>query len=236
MPSAIHPRFAQRALEPRYGFSEAAALVGRPSQTLRRWALGNRRKYRSEPRVDEALIRIDGVHERGGSPLSFLNLLELRFLASFRDQMPLPAIRRALDYAGQQLDVDRPLLDVDFRTSGCELFYEYEERGERFSINASRQGQTAWPTETTAFLKSLDYDESERAAYRWWPLGKERPVLLDTSLNAGRPSTAKNGVRTIAIASRARHGWSTRAIADDVVATPAEVEAALELEGKAAAA
>jgi hypothetical protein len=72
-------------------------VVRRP--TLRRWALGNRRIYRDRPTVDEPLIHIDGSADRGDQPLSFLNLLELRFLASYRNTASLPAIRRALDYA-----------------------------------------------------------------------------------------------------------------------------------------
>ena len=227
----LHPRFAQRAREPRYGFPEAATVVDRPSQTLRRWALGHKRVYRDRPTVDAPLIQIDGSTERGELPLSFLNLLELRFLASYRTQASLPAIRRALDYAGKALGVERPLLELDFAIQGCELFLRYvEEQGDEYFVNASRKGQHAWPEEAATFFKSLDYDDTEHAAYRWWPLGKSRPVVLDTRLNAGQPSTAETGVRTLVIATRARRGWSHDAIADDVAATRDEIDAAIELE------
>jgi uncharacterized protein (DUF433 family) len=227
--TGIHPRFAERAIEPRYRFPEAALLVGRPAPTVRRWSVGNWRIYRDRPTKDEPLIRIDGGTEPGELPLSFLNLLELRFLASYREGASLPAIRRALDYAARELSVERPLLQLDFAVHGRELFLRFAEDDSSF-VNASRRGQLAWPEDASQLLKWLDYDEVERAAYRWWPLGKQRPVILDTRLNGGHPSTAGSAVRTLAIATRARNGWSPEAIAEDVAATPDEIGATLELE------
>lgn len=236
---SMHRKFAQRALEPRYRFPEASPLIGRPAQTLRRWSVGNPRTYRGRRKVDQPLIRIDGDSER---PLSFLNLLELRFLASYRESASLPAIRRALDFAARELRVERPLLELDFAVHGRDLFLRFAtEANEPYFVNASQRGQTtlpllAWPQETSNFLESLEYDKAERAAYRWWPLGKQRPVMLDTGLNAGRPTTAESGVRTIVIATRSQRGWSVDDIAEDVVAQTDEVHAALELEHVAAAA
>jgi uncharacterized protein (DUF433 family) len=82
-------------------------------------------------------------------------------------------------------------------------------------------------------LRSLDYDEAEHAAYRWWPLGKDRPVIVDTGVNGGQPSTAHAAVRTLAVATRARRGWSLESIANDVAATGEEIEAAIEFESAA---
>lgn len=235
----MHRRFAERALEPRYRFPEASLLVGRPAQTLRRWSVGNRRKYRGKPKVDQPLIRVDGTTE---VPLSFLNLLELRFLASYREAASLPAIRHALDFAANELGVERPLLDLGFSVHGKDLFVRYAaESEEPYFLNASKHGQAmlpevAWPEEASDFMASLEYDDTERAAYRWWPLGRRRPVMLDTTLNAGRPTTAESGVRTVVIATRSRSGWSTEEIAEDVAAGPDEVDAALELEHVALAA
>jgi uncharacterized protein (DUF433 family) len=231
-----HPRIAERAREARYSFPEASSLVKRPSQTLRRWSLGNRRTYRGKRRIDEPLIEVDGNAD-DATALSFLNLLELRFLASYRQQVSLPAIRRALDYAAYELDTERPLLDLDFKIHGRDLFLRFAENAdEPYFVNASRRGQMAWPPGASDLLDALEYDEQERAAFRWWPLGKQRPVVVDTSVNGGRPTTARNRVRTISIATRAREGWPTAAIAADVAATHDEVRAALELEDAAAAA
>jgi uncharacterized protein (DUF433 family) len=176
------------------------------------------------------LIQIDGNREM--VPLSFLNLIELRFLASYRTGASLPAIRRALDYAAKELKVDRPLLELEFAAHGRDLFLRFAE-GDPYFLNASRGGQFAWPQGATDLVDSLEYDPTEHAAFRWWPLGKQTPVLLDTRLNGGRPSTAESGVRTVAIANRAAQGWDLTDIADDVAASVNEVQAALQLEAVA---
>ena len=226
----MHRRFAKRALEPRYGFPEAARIIDKPVETIRRWSVGHSRKYRGERALDEPLIQIDGNRET--VPLSFLNLIELRFLASYRTGASLPAIRRALDYAAKELNVDRPLLELKFAAHGRDLFLRFAE-GDPYFLNASRGGQFAWPQGATDLVDSLEYDPTEHAAFRWWPLGKQTPVLLDTRLNGGRPSTAESGVRTVAIANRASQGWDLTDIADDVAASVNEVQAALQLEAVA---
>jgi uncharacterized protein (DUF433 family) len=222
----MHRKFAARALEPRYGFPEAAHIVGKRPDTIRRWSVGHSRTYKGKLASDPPLIQCDGDDNL---PLSFLNLLELRFLAGYRDRTSLPSIRRALDFAAQSLGVERPLLELDFKQRGRDLFLEFAETDSYF-VAANRGGQFAWPAEADDLIGSLDYDESESAAYRWWPLGKQTPVLLDTRVNAGRPSTAESGVRTIAIATRKKAGWKPADIAADVAASIDEVEAALQLE------
>jgi len=224
MPASTHPRIAERAIQPRYTFAEAGRLVARQPGTLRRWALGHDRTYRGASRHDPSLIKIDGSTDGDTLPLSFLNLIELRFLASWRERMPLPAIRGALVYSAAQLGAERPLLELEFKLHGRELFVHYGER----MLNPAREGQLGWPQAVDALLDSLDYEED--AAYRWWPLGRGRPVAVNTRVNGGRPTTATTGVRTIAIASRLREGWSPDEIEEDTAATRPEIDAAASVE------
>jgi uncharacterized protein (DUF433 family) len=226
----IHPRLAERAREPRYSVIDAASFIDRPTSTVRRWALGHVRRDR-EGRViqDPPLIRIDG--ERDFLPLSFLNLLELRFLGSYRNRVPLPSIRRALDYAAEQLHEDRPLLTVDFKVHGRSLFLKFVEvGGDQYLVNASKRGQLAWPESVEELFQAVDYSEEENAAYRWWPLGRPIPVVIDTRLNGGRPITERSMVRTVAIAARRAEGLEPATIAGDVGADLDEVQAALRFE------
>ena len=183
--------------------------------------------YKDEPRHDPPLIRIDGSLDGEAPPLSFLNLIELRFLASWRQTVPLPSIREALDFSAAQLGAERPLLDLRFRRRGRDLFVKHDSS----LLAVTRAGQLAWPDAVDSLFASLDYDEEEHAAYRWWPLGRERPVLLDTRVNGGRPTTAETGVRTISIAVRLREGWKPVEISDDTAATLSEIDAAAEIEG-----
>jgi hypothetical protein len=229
----VHLRIAERAKEPRYTIPEAAEFIARPSSTVRRWTIGNVRKHKGQQHRDEPLILIDGVAGEAIA-LSFLNLLELRFLAAYRQRVPLQSIRRALDFAGSELGVERPLLALEFKTHGKSLFLRFVAEGEdAYLMNASRRGQLAWPIALDEFIESIDYED--HTAHRWWPLGRTEPIIVDTLFNGGRPSTALSGVRTNAIAvQREKEGLRVADIAHDVGATEDEVHAALRFERVAA--
>lgn len=230
----MHPRIAERAKEPRYSIPEAASFIGRPTSTARRWVLGNVRRKDGQTRRDEPLIRIDG-HRGAAIPLSFLNLLELRFLSAYRHRVPLQSIRRALEFSGTELGVERPLLSLEFKMRGKSLFLRFAAEGEdQYLLDASKSGQLAWPAALDEFIASVDYDEREQSAFRWWPLGRTEPVIVNTLLNGGLPSTAESGVRTNAIAQQRRQGFAVPAIAYDVGASDDEVIAALRFERVAA--
>jgi len=230
----MHPRIAERAVEPRYSIPEAASFIARPPSTIRRWAIGHTRKHRGQTRRDEPLIIVDG-DASDAIPLSFLNLLELRFLATYRSRVPLQSIRRALDFSAVELEIERPLLSLEFKVHGKSLFLRFASEGDdSYLMNASRRGQLAWPSALDDFIASVDYDERERSAYRWWPLGRDEPVIVDTLLNGGIPSTALSGVRTNAIAVHRGEGLGLSEIADDIGASVAEVGAALCFERVAA--
>lgn len=222
----MDPRIANRAKVPRYSFREAADLVGRPVNTVRRWSVGNLRRRGSEQIVDEPLIGIDG--EREGLPLSFLNLLELRMLSAYRDEAALPAIRSALDFAAEKLGQPRPLLTLVFSTQGGRLFTEFAESddGRRMLVNASAGGQMAFPDLVRTVTAEIEYERD--VAQRWWYHSRQVPLLVDTAVAAGMPITAETGTRVDAIASRLHQGASPAAIADDTGATPAEIEAVVQ--------
>jgi len=226
----MHPRIAERAREPRYSVPEAASFIDRPTSTVRRWTLGHSRKVVGGNRHDPPLIVIDG-DQFSSIPLSFLNLLELRFLGAYRSRVPLQSIRRALEFAAAELKVDRPLLSLEFKVQGKSLFLRSANEGDdKYLSNASQKGQLAWPPALDEFIENVDYDERENSAYRWWPLGRDAPVIVDTTVNGGIPSTALSGVRTNAIAVHRAEGLGVPEIADDVGATADEVRAALRFE------
>jgi hypothetical protein len=125
-------------------------------------------------------------------------------------------------------------LTVEYKVRGKSLFLRFAaEEGDSY-LNASAGGQLAWPPALDHFIDTVDYDEDQRTAFRWWPRGREEPVIIDTFLNGGLPSTALSGVRTHAIAVHRREGFKVASIADDVGATNEEVLAALRFERIAA--
>jgi uncharacterized protein (DUF433 family) len=218
----------QRALTPRYTTSEAAALVGRRAETVRRWSFGHERSYKGELRRDEPLIPADG--ERGGLALSFLNLLELRTLSLYRGDAALQAIRRALEYVGTELGEQRPLMTRWFHVLGGELLTRFMETEDgALLVNASRGGQLTAERliESALWTKDIDYEDD--SARRWWFKSRAVPLVVDTWVAGGRPITAETGVRLDAITARHAEGYSSSEIEHDTGAREAEVVAAITL-------
>ncbi len=217
-------------MTPRYTFSQAALLVGRRPDTIRRWSVGNPRSYQGQSVFDKPLIEADGVRHDGQLPLSFLNLLELQMLSRYRDDAALQAIRPALEYAAEALDQARPLLSVDFHVHGGELFTRFaasRASGGELVVNATRGGQVTLAEVVAEATSNIDYDEG--TAYRLWLRSRRVPVFVDTRVASGQPITSETGVRIDAIDTRHREGYRDEEIAYDTGANQEEITAALEL-------
>jgi len=70
---------------------------------------------------------------------------------------------------------------------------------------------------------------------RWWPVGRDTPIVIDPRVSFGRPYVASKGVSTDAIRSRFVARESIDDIVDDFDLTEEEVEAALRFDIPAAA-
>ena len=108
---------------------------------------------------------------------------------------------------------------------------ELEGSGSRY-VNLSRYGQVAWD-HIQDVLKDLDYEAG--IAFRWWPRGRDEPIVIDPRVSFGRPYVVRKGISTDAIRSRFAARESLDSIADDLDLTEAEAEAALRFELPAAA-
>lgn len=219
----------ERATEPRYTITQAAGLVNRPPNAVRRWSLGHRRKYHGEVKIDKPLIEVDGS---AALPLSLLNLLELRFLSDYRSEAALQAIRRALAFVAKELKVPRPLISVKFQVRGGELFAKFAETPEwAVLVNASGGGSQIMLDKLTDRVRIItsDIDYDRDILHRWWFKGRSVPLYVDTLVAGGRPITTPTGVRLDAIAARYADGYTNDQIQEDTGATEAEVVAVAAL-------
>ena len=221
-------RLRERALVPRYTVNQAAVIIERRAQTTRRWALGYDTRYLGERVHYEPLIVADGdVHE--SVSLSLTNLLELRMLSNYRGDVSLQAIRRALDYAATEMGEPRPLVTVEFKAISGELFAKFTETpdGRQLLVNASRRGQFVIEMTEAVETVTANVDYVSEVAKQWWYRGRDRLVVIDTTVAAGQPITAESGVRVSAVVSRKAEGFTLREIVRDTGASDTEVAAAL---------
>jgi uncharacterized protein (DUF433 family) len=210
----------------RYPLPQAARIAHVHTGTLRRWVAGYAYRRSGES------VRQPPILRDVASPdvLSFFDLLEAAFLSAYRREgISLQSLRRALDFASKELQLDRPLLYHEFLHDGKDLFAVYEEvSGERGLLNVSRGGQATWPEVVWEYLRELEYEWD--IAIRWWPLGSGRTVIIDPRFSFGRPIVASKKIRTEILAERWQAAEPIELIAEDFGLSSQEVEDALRFE------
>ncbi|MDP8905505.1 MAG: DUF433 domain-containing protein [Chloroflexota bacterium] len=204
---------------PVYSLSEAAKYARTSPQSVARWRAGytfetSRGRHRSGP--------VTGGF--GAGLLTFNDLIETAIIAAARrERIPMQAIRRAITTAKDLYGVDRPLSVIRFKHDGHELWTRELEK----YVNLSRTGQIAWE-HIADVLHDLVYEQG--VAVRWFPRGRDEPVVIDPRVSFGRPYIIRKGISTDVVRSRFLANEALPSIAEDLGLSDNEVEAALRFE------
>jgi uncharacterized protein (DUF433 family) len=214
------------AERPTYAIAEAARYCAISPQSVARWRAGY-----TYPTLHG--LRRSGPLTGGGPAglLTFTELIEVAVVAAARKAgVPMRAVRRAITAAQGAYGVERPLMLISFSTDGRELFTrELEAEGRSRYVNLSRFGQVAWE-HIRDVLRDLEYDDATGLALRWFPVGRDSPIVIDPQVSFGRPYVLHKGVSTDAVLSRFRARESLEDITEDLDLTRDEAEAALRFE------
>lgn len=210
-----------RLYVPNYRIREAAQYAHLTAQTVASWhkpASSNQRGTLS-------------AKDKGAS-LSYLQLIEVAVVASFRKAgLSLQKIRAAREYVSKQLQAEHPFAEYRFKTDGRELWMDYAqieaESGDKKLLAASSQGQLAW-SDIIGRLKEFDY-ENDGLAVRWHVAGKGNGIIIDPRVQFGAPSI--QGVPTWVFKGRWQAGEDLDDIADDFGVRSSAVLDALRFEG-----
>lgn len=185
-----------------YSFPDAARYIGAKSSELRRWVLGYEHasargdKSFSPPlwKSPVASLEIDGV--------GFKDLLELRFVRTFREAgVPLQLIRATLDTAKNEFGTSYPLTSETFKTDGRRIFLEtIKASGDVDLIDLCRRQHVIERVIGPSLRAGIEFDWNGGAA-RWFPLPRSKAVVFDPNRKFGQPILADSGLPTVAIAS-----------------------------------
>src|SRR3990172_10224197 len=116
-----------------------------------------------------------------------------------------------------------------FKTDGRSIFAQLvnEATGEPALIDIVKT-QYAFHKVLEPFLHGLEFDESDQA-FRWWPLGLKRCVVIDPQRSFGQPIVNKEGVPTSILARAFRAaGESVAAVTAWYEVEPRSVRDAVE--------
>lgn len=212
-------RWTKRLRLPAYLVQDAARYSGISVQTVNNW-------QKAQGQYVPALAN----REKGAS-LSYLQLVELRFVAAMRKAgVPLRKIRAAREYLAQRFAADHPFATLRLKTNGQDILLDLEEsEGHAFKgtvLVANKGGQYSWKAIIGDTFQEFDYEKD--LAMRWHVAGRSSPVVIDPRVAFGAPTVS--GVPTWALRGRWESGEPIDEIAEDFKLTKLEVRAAVEFE------
>jgi uncharacterized protein (DUF433 family) len=215
-------------LAPRYTYAEADHLAGVPRGTARRWLAGYGYRGGAGQRITMPPIT-PRAHD--SNAVSFLDLVEIVAIGGLKQAgFSTRAIRQIVHNCQEILGIARPLTSLRFKVGGRDVFVD---QGDVLLDVGRRKRMQAWNEVLAPYLDNLDYTHS--LASRWWPLGRNVPIVVDPEYGHGLPVVQGSGVRTEIIRERMEAGDLIEQIASDFNLDPMEVERALQFELKRAA-
>lgn len=220
---------------PAYAISEAAGYLQLPTSTLRSWLLGLR-NYDSHgvARLFKPVIDIADPKKK---QMSFINLVEAFVLAGIRreHEVPLPKVRKALDYVRRSYGTRRPLAEEQFQTDGLDLFVEKYGA----LVGVSQEGQLQMRELIRDRLKRVHRDPKglpeKIILFPAAGVGEGRAdVVIDPKRSFGRPVLDGLGVRTTVVFERFMAGDNVELLARDYAVPAQAVQDAIRCERLAA--
>ena len=119
----------------------------------------------------------------------------MRIVKAFRNSnVSLQAIRFAIGFAQEKYNVERPLINLEFRSDGNEILMKaLEQDGDYVSLSRKRPGQKVFSEIVKQSLKDLEY--SNGVAVRWRPADYKH-IIIDPKRQFGQPVVDECGVST----------------------------------------
>lgn len=199
-----------------YAIPEAAHLTSVSAARIRRWVKGYSRHYGGTLRSISPVWAADLPEVDGKMALSFLDLMEVRFVNAFlAEGVSWKTLRRVVDEARQMLDTRHPFATRRFVTDGRTIFAEIGRKTRSPKLLDLSHNQFAFRRIVSPSLKlGLEFARDNRTVARWWPLGQKKFVVLDPQRSFGRPIVNEGSVPTAILAA------AVKAEDDDTNAVP----------------
>jgi len=183
-----------------YSTSEASELTGVPVASIRRWLEGYRYR-RGEVVHNSAPVWKQDVPRVGDHiTLSFLDMMEARFIQSFRKhRLSWAAIREAAKLACEMFDDEHPFTRGRFRTDGNRIFHQIEAVGDVKLFDMNKRHWVFNDIVERSLFSDIELAGDQ--VVRWYPMPRSKAIVVDPQLAFGRPVLAQEGVPTDVLAA-----------------------------------
>lgn len=183
-----------------YTMRDAARLLRTDSQSkLRGWLNGW-----SHSNAGPIVLR----DFKGYSTVSFLDLMELRFVEHFRGlDVPMPTLRKAAAQARDTWKTTHPFaLSRDkYVTDRRNIFAKVaEEEGDNKTYDLATNQYQMWEAIEETIDKGVEFDPATHLAKSWHPMPDYPNVFINPKFGYGAPCITKLGIPTNTLFSQYR--------------------------------
>lgn len=185
-----------------YSVPDAARLIGSSPQEVRRWLYGYETQRAGGETYEVPPLWKRQLSEIGVDAVGFYDLLELRLVKAFRrHDVSLQAIRAASTYARESFQIEFPFTCRQFLTDGRSVFaYVLEETGDESLVDMVKRQNVFTNVVESSLYAGIEFSTSGNAL-RWFPMERNRHVMLDPQVSFGSPILSSSGIPTAAIAA-----------------------------------
>jgi uncharacterized protein (DUF433 family) len=179
-----------------YSPADAARLLGVVGTAKLRGWLNGWPNSDSGPIVDRDF--------KDARTISFLDLMEMRFIEAFRRQgVSMQTLRKAAAKARIEWNTDHPLAlsKAKYLTDRCKIFAQIaEQERDRVTWDMVSGQHEMWTVIESTIAEGVEFNPASDLAERWAPYPNEFPdVRLDPAIAFGKPSLVDIGIPTAAI-------------------------------------
>lgn len=218
-----------------YTIPEASRLTGVSSCRIRRWLKGYDFKVKNSQHHSNPVWQGQHPPLKGKLAVGFHDLMEIRFVEAFLAAgVSWKTMRAAHEAAKSELRDNHPFCSNRFVTDGKRILMCQAKKSEDKSLLDILNQQHEFRRIVEPFLKGLEFAKDAKLL-RWWPLGRDRSVVVDPARNFGQPTSARGGVPTRVLARSVKTNGSTNEVARWYEIEPDEVCDAVEFENHLAA-
>lgn len=166
--------------------------------------------------------------------ISFLDLMELRFIEFFRSQkVSTHTIRLAAERARSEWRVEHPfaLSKAKYLTDRRRIFAQIaEESGDKPTWEMASGQHEMWEVIESIIAKGVEFDPNTQLALSWKPRLEFPDVVVDPKVAFGSPVIERRGVPTSVLFKQWKAEGRKSAVADWFNVSEAEVETAVDFE------
>lgn len=212
--------------QPMYSYQEVSRLSHVSVSTIRNWLHGYSTDYGD-------VKPLFSNHPDDEKVCSFLELIEIVVAAKFRkaEHVPFQTVRNAYENGKKLFNQDYPFAHEELKGYGGHIVHIIHVPG--ISLQAIDQPeQYTLPDLVQATLSQIEYERE--LASKWYPIGKDIPIVIDPLISAGLPIIQGRGITVEAIYKRFKADQEIAFIAEDFDIKPLVIEQVIRYREKVA--